>query len=309
MNNTELDFSKKKFSTTRKKTKFHQKTKKSFLINPVLLYIKSLKKLYPSCVRDTKNNRELYKSFNITYGEMQYEGIELFYKTIMQSFFDEYVFIDIGSGRGKIPIYMASKQQIIKSVGIELVKERYNDSVSIFNKLKEKSKSFLPIMKKIFLFNKNVMDIDFSQLSSIKNEIGEVSQKKSLIWISNLLFSNEFSIQIFEKLSKELLPGSVICCSKYPFLEKFDATENEKTKQEEEKEEEEDNLENLVNSDSDTSSDSEDEVDNEDKINANKKENDSHISIMDYFKYVSKIENFPMSWSENSTIHVIIKQL
>jgi hypothetical protein len=313
--NTDVDFSKKKFGTTRKKTKFHQKTKKSFLINPVLLYIKSLQKLYPSCIRDSKNNKELYKNFNITYGEMQYEGIELFYKTVMQSFFDEYDFIDIGSGRGKIPIYMASKQQIIKSIGIELVRERYNDSVSIFNKLKEKSKTFLPIMKKIFLFNKNVMDMNISQLSSIKNEIGEVSQKKSLIWISNLLFSKELSIQIFEKLSKELLPGSIICCSKYPFLEeKSNATENneEIKKQEEEEEEEEekeDNLEDLVNSssDSDTSSDSEDdsEVDIEDKS----KENDSHISIMDYFKYVSKIENFPMSWSENSSIHVIIKQM
>jgi len=301
----------KNFGGTKRKLRSNQRTKKSFLINPVLLYIKSLKKIYPSCMRDNKDNNQKYKNHIIVYGEMEYDGIETFYKKVMQHFFDEYVFIDIGSGRGKIPIYLASKQQIIKSIGIEVVKERHADALCLYNRMKDKSKSFSPITKKVFLFNKDLFDVDFSQMSSIKDESDVVSQKKTLIWISNLCFPKELSIKVFEKFSKELLPGSIICCSKNPFIEEAVATQvidteiMQKNKDNDDNQNENDLALNNSDSDTDSSSESDSESSSDDD---DEKSTPPSISLQEHFRLITKIENFPMSWSHNSSIFMLMKE-
>lgn len=88
-------------------------------------YIDKLKTLYPLCIHDEKKLSDLYKDYHITYGEMEYDGVETIcnIKDIDNSFD---TFIDIGSGRGKIVLYMATKFN--KSIGIEIVKERNDDA-------------------------------------------------------------------------------------------------------------------------------------------------------------------------------------
>ena len=212
----------KKFQT--KKYKFSKlKTKKNF-IHPTTSYIQLLQKKYPDInklkyefdIPYTSNKSQT--NYNCTYGEITIDGIELLYKNIMSSFFDNYVFFDMGSGFGKIPIFMSSKQQIVKSIGIELLQHRYEFAISLFEKLQKKI--FMQFIEKTSFYNEDFFNIDFQELSYCRDVQNHNKhsfiQYKSLIWISNLCFDTKVTTQIFKKLSKELLPGSIVCCSKCP---------------------------------------------------------------------------------------------
>ena len=79
-------------------------------------YFEKLKVLYPNCIQYT-NDSDNYKNHQITYGEMEYEGIEKLYNKFNKDF-ELTNFIDIGSGRGKLCLYMALFPQITQSIGI-----------------------------------------------------------------------------------------------------------------------------------------------------------------------------------------------
>jgi hypothetical protein len=199
-------------NNTRRIKSQNSRTKKR-LCDPAVNYAKALEKIYPVMDKIDYDkhivcNGNDCSNYNVTYGEINYDGIEKLYKSIMSMFFDEYVFIDIGSGNGKVALYLASKQQIIKSIGIELVKERYDYSLSLFNKLNRRS--FLQFTQKIQLHNNDMFNVDFSSVSNIRNR----PNLKSIVWISNLCFGEECSKQLFGKLSKELPEDSIVCFSK-----------------------------------------------------------------------------------------------
>lgn len=151
-------------------------------------------------------NDEKYKDTNTTYGEMDYEGIE----QLKKSHFENCdCFIDIGSGRGKLCIYMATYPEIKKSIGIEIVKERHDFAENMRQKLDS-------LKDKIVFLNEDFLKID------IQNLIGE--NKKPCIWISNLCFPQNVTESIFEKLVQELPKKSVIACSnKVEITEKLDS--------------------------------------------------------------------------------------
>lgn len=164
-------------------------------------YVNQLKKLYPLCKHDDKSQTcEQYNGHDIVYGEMTYEGIETLYTSVSKYAIPEY-FLDVGSGRGKLCLFMASKPNIVKSIGIELVTSRVDDA----EKLK-KSLIRSKFAKKCEFINANIFDV------SISDKIN----RPAFVWFSNLCFDPSLTERIYLKLVDELPIGSIICSSKIP---------------------------------------------------------------------------------------------
>jgi hypothetical protein len=158
-------------------------------------YIYKLKTLYPSCKHDNGLQEE-YKSYKITYGEMEYEGFDMLYDYLNNQY-EINNFIDIGSGRGKICLYAISKDKINSAVGIEIVTERYEDAIKLKSNLSEYKFS-----EQVQFINGCFNDYDFRE------------HNNTLIWISNLCFNQETTNAIFNKIISEIGKNSIIACSK-----------------------------------------------------------------------------------------------
>lgn len=165
-------------------------------------HINKLKEVYPACKFDnTRDDYTLYDGHRITYGEMEYDGIEKLYSFICKNYNSKIdCFIDIGSGRGKLCMFMAAQPKIKSVLGIELVKQRHDDAEILKSELKNE------YSKKVELLNKNVLEIDFQNYKN--NQI--------MIWFSNLCFEQTTTNEIFQKLKTEMPSGTIICCSKQP---------------------------------------------------------------------------------------------
>ena len=167
-------------------------------------YIEKLKILYPICKKDDKSQNEKYAEHKITYGEMNYEGIELLYKHLIKHYFDilPHCFLDVGSGRGKLCLYMAEKSNIDRSVGIELVEIRYQDALELQEKL-----HYPMYTNKVNFYNSNIFNISLNKI---------IIASPVMVWFSNLCFDPNTTDQIFQKLVNELPNQSIICSSKPP---------------------------------------------------------------------------------------------
>jgi tRNA G46 methylase TrmB len=174
-------------------------------------YTSFLREIYPICVKDkndnyTSPNRDL-DGYKITYGEMTYEGMDELYNYLYVTSkiqLPQY-FLDVGSGRGKLCLFLAAKEQIVKSIGIELVKERHDDAIVLKNTLSEKG--FLLFTNKTVLLNNDFFKV------TLPNKLF-IEPFTYLVWISNLCFDSEHTDNIFIKLINELPINSIICCSK-----------------------------------------------------------------------------------------------
>ena len=169
-------------------------------------YISELKKLYPECIHDGQNVKDIKtyqdNGYITTYGEMDYPAIEKF-NELFNSQNVKY-FIDFGSGRGKLPLFMGDK--VDKSIGIELVAERTVDA----NKLKEKlSENFSEITAKVELIAGDM----FKYLEPVTKT---TFNAPVLIWISNLCFSEEITKKLFNELVAKMPSDSIIGSSKIP---------------------------------------------------------------------------------------------
>lgn len=167
-------------------------------------YLNDLKKLYPNCIHDIKvEHPENYsnKGYAIVYGEMDYDAIDIFNKKFNNNF---HYFFDFGSGRGKLPLFMAF--YVNYSIGIELVTERHNDAVKLKNDLAVKYKS---ITDKTTFINDDM----FNYLNSVNKTNFDTP---ALIWISNLCFSNDITTKLFNELIIRMPSDSIIGCSKIP---------------------------------------------------------------------------------------------
>ena len=166
------------------------------------MYLQNLKNIYPSCKFDDAKAKEDYSKYTdhkITYGEMEYDGIQQLYSYITKKYNSKInCFIDIGSGRGKLCMFMASQPKIIHVLGIELFEQRHNDA----EKLKETLDP--EYANKVELINSDALIVDLTKYN----------QYNIFIWFSNLCFDQETTNKIFEKLNSELPKGTIICCSK-----------------------------------------------------------------------------------------------
>ncbi len=163
------------------------------------MYLDKLKKKYPICIHDDVKKSDFGMN-NVTYGEMNYDGIEKLYKYVKNKYPNIKTFIDIGSGRGKLCIHMSSFPKIKKSIGIEIVRERHNDALKL---LKTTQSEY---SKKIEFINDDIFNIN---LNDHIDKNGSV-----FVWWSNLCFDQSVTDAIYDKLIRELPKGSVICCSK-----------------------------------------------------------------------------------------------
>ena len=205
-------YSRRYVSTPRQGTRRRRNTKTT---NTQSRYITDLKRLYPLCKHDDANVKQecaiKYADHKITYGEMTYEGLEMLYQHVLKLDnnmhpFIPHCFIDVGSGRGKLCLYMAEKANISQSIGIELVKSRYDDAEQFKQRLGIK---FPEYTRKTTFINSNIFDISVKQC---------VRSSPVLVWFSNLCFDQQITDKIFEKLIAELPSGSIICCSKIPLM-------------------------------------------------------------------------------------------
>ena len=196
-------------NTRRVNSNTHNKTHKK--------YIDKLQRLYPACKHDiNRDDYSRYEGHRITYGEMEYDGIEQLYQKLIKINPKIDCFMDIGSGRGKLCMYMAAKPKIKSVLGIELVEQRHNDALILKSELKSE------YSRKVDLLNSDIFNIDLT----------EYSGKNVFIWFSNLCFDQNITDKIFEKIIKEIPAGSFVCCSKEPAgfdLKKEPQSESEKT--------------------------------------------------------------------------------
>jgi len=171
-------------------------------------YIECLKKWYPFCKKDDVDCSQEYPAHKITYGEMTYEGIEQLYHyvTSLSENTPYHGFLDIGSGRGKLCLYMAAKPAMEQSVGIELVKLRYDDSLVLQARLERISPK---IARKIQFIHSDIFDVD------LKDIFPKIDQP-IFVWMSNLCFEKEITREILNKIVNELPSKTVICFSKEP---------------------------------------------------------------------------------------------
>jgi hypothetical protein len=163
-------------------------------------YFNTLKKLYPSC--QIKSNESTCT--NTTYGEMDYPGIEKLNQILNPTGSVKY-FIDVGSGRGKLPCWFAGLDPIIKSIGIEIVQSRCADASGLKNQL---AMVFPNIVSKIELLCGCVSNYNLDTLTQ--------SSPNVLIWISNLCFDSDTNDKVFTQILNQIKPGTIICCSQEP---------------------------------------------------------------------------------------------
>jgi tRNA G46 methylase TrmB len=143
-------------------------------------------------------------SYSTVYGELTFQGIEILGKIINGQKIK--IFMDIGSGNGKIPITLAIEPSIRTSFGVELVEERYNNAMTVRKRLGENQR-FGQFLKKIDLVNDDMFNIDYQKITN---------ESRTLVFISNLCFGEEITSQLFMKLGKELPIGSIVASSKIP---------------------------------------------------------------------------------------------
>lgn len=164
-------------------------------------YLSNLKQLYPSIKYDyvQPNN---YKH-NITYGEMTYNGLDKLWNSVKD--YNIKSFMDLGSGRGVTCFYMANNPSIKKCIGVELVKERYDDANDLKNKLSK--------------LNRNPSKIEFRNEDMFDYlEEENFTKNPYLVWMSNLLYDQDMTNHVYDKLTTKLPNNSILCSSKPPTI-------------------------------------------------------------------------------------------
>ena len=148
-------------------------------------------------------NESNYTQYVTTYGEITEQGIHQCSK-----FFQKYLplekvqvqnrtFYDLGCGVGKFVIGMSFLHPQIRSIGIEVVKERVQEACIALSRVASKS-----IQQRCGFCEGSFLDPKFSYTNAC------------YIFISNLCFREDTQRALVEKLGRELPMGAVLICSK-----------------------------------------------------------------------------------------------
>lgn len=111
------------------------------------------------------------------YGEANYKSI---YEIIKKYYFEECKFIDIGSGCGKIVIYLVNNLDIYAD-GVEIDQNRYNKSLNLLDKFN--------LYDKIDFFNQDFQNIYFGNYD--------------ILYCCNLVFSDDHNKKLYTKIINE----------------------------------------------------------------------------------------------------------
>lgn len=141
-------------------------------------------------------DKESYKGIPTGYGEMTWDGIHSIAEYMKKTDPSCRTFIDIGSGSGKLLTMGVATNFFQKVRGVEIVKERYDYSI-------EKSK-VLP------WYIRNKIDIRYGDVFGMG---ADFFQENSVIFISNLLFPEDFNSKLFEFLFANLRRNNYLIVS------------------------------------------------------------------------------------------------
>lgn len=135
--------------------------------------IEKLDNLY----KNTPNINGIYhKKYNTTYGELETLEIDKIFSHLNINSND--VFYDLGCGSGKINYYVAEKYKI-KSIGIEIIEERFNVAKSIKEKVKNKN---------LHYFKNDFLKVDLSN--------------GTIFYAYNLMWDNKVNNDLIKKIKK-----------------------------------------------------------------------------------------------------------
>jgi hypothetical protein len=178
-----------------------------FILFSIILYCryKKLKSIY-------KDDIDLYYMFNgingyitkqhdkynLTYGEITPKAINNIKKYLEKQNINPDIFIDLGCGVGK-SLVIAKYKGFKECYGIEIVKERYDEAIRLYNRLETLYKN------DIYIYN--------DDLFNIKKIIKIDNKRHYTIFISNLLFSKELNKKIWNYLNEIMPNGSIIIVS------------------------------------------------------------------------------------------------
>ena len=142
-----------------------------------------------------------------TYGEITFDGMNIVsdyvtkYRKLYPTKNKEKVFMDLGSGFGRFPIYKALFELYDESHGIEIADQRYSQAEAARQILVNKK---YPGATNIYFHNGSFLDPKYEPIIN----------KASLIFISNLCFDDTTQIDLFKTLNKNLPANCLIFCSK-----------------------------------------------------------------------------------------------
>lgn len=150
-----------------------------------------------------------HDKYNLTYGEITPNAIQNMKKYLETQNIKPDIFIDLGCGAGK-SLVMAKYKGFKECYGIELVRERYNEAIKLYNRLDDNYK------KSIYIYN--------DDLFNIKDIIQIDKNRHYTIFISNLLFSTELNNKIWKYLNDIMPNGTIVIVSK--FFTGIDSSDN-----------------------------------------------------------------------------------
>ena len=136
--------------------------------------------------------------YNLTYGELTYNGMKNIRKCLKQNNLADDTFIDLGSGNGRTLFY-GVLSGFKKSKGVEIVEPRHKFAVNAREKLKKHFGDKIEL-KQSDIFN---LDSDFFP-------------PNTAIFMSNLLFPSETNQKLIKFLSENTKADTVLIVSRLP---------------------------------------------------------------------------------------------
>jgi hypothetical protein len=142
-----------------------------------------------------------HDTYNLTYGEITLDGMNNIVKYLDDNNIRKDIFIDLGCGIGK-SLIMAKMKGFKRCIGVELVKERFDNAMIAYNRLDKQDQEGIEI------YNNDLFE---------EPRIRELDKNNSVIvFVSNLLFNQDVTNKMFTYLTDILPSNSLIIVSKRP---------------------------------------------------------------------------------------------
>ncbi len=160
--------------------------------------LKKIEQLFGSESFITVDNKKFGSEYNLTYGELTWEGMENVSKYMELKDWSKNTFIDLGSGNGRTLAY-AILNGFKEAKGTEIVQARHEYAMQMREKLDEYMRD------KIKLSKTDLFKLDPSYFPT-----------GSVVFISNLVFPQETNQKLINFLSKTTPSDTIIILSALP---------------------------------------------------------------------------------------------
>jgi SAM-dependent methyltransferase len=138
--------------------------------------------------------------YSLTYGEITSDAIQSIVDYIKTQDLLYTTFIDLGCGSGR-SLAMAINNGFLHAKGVEIAEERYECAVKSCEKLSLKLKNSINIVQ--------------NDLFELESEFFP-EDDNYVIFVSNLCYPVATNERLFEFLSKQTKPGTLLCVSRTP---------------------------------------------------------------------------------------------